>query len=213
MADRTPDDAKAQEAQAPAAGRKLPPIFTKLTFEGILLVFVPFVVFVMVFLYAMGLVPPRAAVIQVPPEDVQAARLASGVATGAAQSGTQSAAGVPAEAAQGPAAPAITPALVDSALTGKLPVPQRAAADSVAPRKAALDSIAVAVAQERGKRMKQIAKVYEQMDAASVAAIVSNMPEGDAVEILSKMTPRSAAKVLAVLGPEKAAKFSLQLAQ
>jgi len=212
MAEKTPDDAKTKDAQVKPAGRKLPPVFTKLTFEGILLVFVPFVVFLGVFLYAMGLVPPRAAVIQVPVQDLQAAGLAGGIsAQSAAREEGRTAAGTGA-AVERPAAPEITPALVDSALTGKLPT-AAAQTDSIAPTRAAIDSIAVALAQERGKRMKQIAKVYEQMNASSVAAIVANMPESDAVEILSKMTPRGAAKVLSVLDPEKAAKFSLELAR
>jgi Na+-transporting methylmalonyl-CoA/oxaloacetate decarboxylase gamma subunit len=212
MAEKTPDDAKTKDAQAKPAGRKLPPVFTKLTFEGILLVFVPFVVFLVVFLYAMGLVPPRAAVIQVPVQDLRVAGSAGGIsAQSAAREEGRTAAGTGA-VAERPAAPEITPALVDSALTGKLPT-AAAQTDSIAPKRAAIDSIAVALVQERGKRMKQIAKVYEQMNASSVAAIVANMPQSDAVEILSKMTPRGAAKVLSVLDPEKAAKFSLELAQ
>jgi flagellar motility protein MotE (MotC chaperone) len=80
-------------------------------------------------------------------------------------------------------------------------------------RQARADSVTVALAEEKAKRMKQIAKVYEQMTPASVAAIVANMPETDAVAILSRMTPRGAAKILSVLDPEKAARFSLELAQ
>jgi hypothetical protein len=213
MADQTPDDAKTKDAKAKPAGKKLPPLFTKLTFEGILLVFVPFVIFLVVFLYAMGLVPPGAAVIQVPVQDLQAAGSTGGMpAQSGAPEESRTAAGTGVVAGT-PAAPEITPALVDSALTGKLPTAEQAQGDSIAPKRAAIDSIAVALVQERGKRMKQIAKVYEQMNAASVAAIVTNMPESDAVEILSKMTPRGAAKVLSVLDPEKAARFSLELAQ
>ena len=213
MAEPTPDRAKTRDAQAKPAGKKLPPVFTKLTFEGILLVFVPFVVFLVVFLYAMGLVPPGAAVIQVAVQDLDTAgSTGAAVAHSAAreEGGLAAGTGVAAEA---PPAPEITPALVDSALTGTLPVAERVQADSTVEQRAAIDSIAVALAEERGKRMKQIAKVYEQMNASSVAAIVTIMPESDAVEILSKMTPRGAAKVLSVLDPEKAAKFSLELAQ
>jgi hypothetical protein len=213
MADQTPDDARTKDAKAKPAGRKLPPILTKLTFEGILLVFVPFVVFLVVFLYAMGLVPPGAAVIQVPVQDIQVAGSAGAAAAHSAARDEVGLAAGTGVAVETPAAPEITPALIDSALAGKLPPADEARADSIAPRRAAIDSIAVAAAQERGKRMKQIAKVYEQMNASSVAAIVANMPESDAVEILSKMTPRGAAKVLSVLDPEKAAKFSLELAQ
>jgi flagellar motility protein MotE (MotC chaperone) len=66
---------------------------------------------------------------------------------------------------------------------------------------------------ERMERIKQLAKVYEQMNASSVAAIVTNMREDDAVDILSNMKPRNAAKVLASLDPEKAAKLSLRLTE
>jgi hypothetical protein len=221
MPDKTPDDGrpkdgKADDKKAKRAGLKLPPIVTRLTFEGMLLVFVPFIVFVMVFLYTMGLVPPRAAVIQVSAATVQAAGV-GGVAGGSAEVASPAVAGGERKAAQAeqveaPAGPDITPALVDSALAGDLPV-EGAQADSSITRQARADSVTVALAEERAKRMKQIAKVYEQMTPSSVAAIVANMPETDAVEILSRMTPRGAAKILSVLDPEKAARFSLELAQ
>ena len=66
---------------------------------------------------------------------------------------------------------------------------------------------------ERLERIKQLAKVYEQMNASSVTAIISNMREDDAVAILSNMKPRSAAKVLAYLEPETAADLSLRLTE
>jgi hypothetical protein len=66
---------------------------------------------------------------------------------------------------------------------------------------------------ERLERIKQLAKVYEQMNATSVAAIVTNMREQDAVDILSNMKPRNAAKVLASLEPERAATLSLRLTE
>jgi hypothetical protein len=221
MADKRSDDAKpkagkAGDAKPKRAGFKLPPIVTKLTLEGMLLVFVPFIVFVMVFLYTMGLVPPRAAVIQVSAADVQAAGVGVAVPgqaevapSGAVEAGPETAR---ADAVRAPEGPDITPALVDSALAGDLPAGE-ARADSTVTRQARADSVTVALAEERAKRMKQIAKVYEQMAPSSVAAIVANMPESDAVEILSRMTPRGAAKILSVLDPEKAARFSLELAQ
>jgi hypothetical protein len=66
--------------------------------------------------------------------------------------------------------------------------------------------------EERASRIKQIAKVYDQMNASSVAAIVKSMSDKDAVEILSMMNPRNAARVLAALEPDKAATLSLMLA-
>ena len=66
---------------------------------------------------------------------------------------------------------------------------------------------------ERMERIKQLAKVYEQMNASSVAAIVGTMNEEDAVDILANMKPRNAAKVLASLAPEKAATLSLRLTE
>lgn len=213
MAEDTPDRGKAKDGEAKPARRKLPPIFTKLTFEGMLLVFVPFIIFVVFFLYMMGLVPPRAAVIQVSAGDLQAAGVGqlAQVTPAEAPAGGQAEATAPSEASQ--MGPDITPALVDSALAGQLPAEGPAAPDSAVAREARADSVVTAMAEEKGKRLKQIAKVYEQMTPASVAAIVANMPETEAVGILSRMTPRGAAKILSTLDPEKAARFSLELAQ
>ena len=219
MAAKPTDDAKpkvGKDGKAKPAPLKLPPVFTKLTFEGILLVFVPFVAFLLVFLYTMGLVPPRAAVIEIPVTGVQVAGMApvatSGEAT-RAEASTGPAVETPGREAAPEPSPDITPAVVDSALAGDLPTGEGASADTTLASQARADSLTMALAQERTKRMKQIAKVYEQMNPASVAAIVSNMPQTDAVAILSLMTPRGAAKILSVLDPEKAATFTLELAQ
>jgi flagellar motility protein MotE (MotC chaperone) len=67
--------------------------------------------------------------------------------------------------------------------------------------------------EERLNRVKQIAKVYDQMNASSVAAIVKSMSDKDAVEILSMMNPRNSARVLAALEPDKAARLSLMLTE
>jgi hypothetical protein len=200
---------------------------SKIPLDAVLLVAAPFVTFLVLFMYVMGLLPPRPMTVQV----VGATPLQNG------QIGSEIAARVPSQSQaapplavtkQGEEVPAVTtpepvlPTETDSLTTepgggetltgqaegldGKTEAPEDKA--QAAPQGAGGISAA-----ERMDRIKQLAKVYEQMNASSVAAIVSNMDEDDAVDILSNMKARNAAKVLASLEPEKAAELSLRLTE
>ncbi len=196
--------------------------------DAVLLVVAPFVTFVLLFMYVMGLLPPRPMTVKVvgatPMEQVQAPAV-----------------GAPEATAPTPPVEATGDLLSDAEvgrgqedMAAMLPEP----ADSItadaggaggvesAAEGSALEAAVTAEEQEgvspvetdevdedRLERIKQLAKVYEQMNASSVAAIVTNMNEDDAVAILSNMKPRNAAKVLASLEPETAAQLSLRLTE
>jgi flagellar motility protein MotE (MotC chaperone) len=221
-------DAKAGEAKAKKK-LKLPAI-PKLPLDMILLVAVPFIAFVVIFLYVMGYVPAKPVVLnvsvvspapQVEPEEAGAGEEAAGEAEAAADSSEAAApeaatAVAPRRIAAGAAAKA-APVAKDGGLTSQAPSDtsfsiERLARELGAAQAPAADLKSDAEAEAaKTKKIKQMAKVYEQMTATSVAAIVDNLPQDEAVKILSVMTPRSAAKVLAALGPEKAADMSLML--
>jgi hypothetical protein len=198
----------------------------KVPLDAILLVVAPFVTFVMLFMYVMGLLPPRPMTVKVvgaAPLEAPEVGPAVAEATADVQRVGPAAEGVP-DAAGGnrldetPARPQAADSVSmspDNAASGE-PI-----ADGSAPDTAYIDEAAVGksptetaeVDGDRVQRIEQLAKVYEQMNASSVAAIVANMREDDAVAILSRMKPRNAAKVLASLDPEKAATLSLRLTE
>jgi hypothetical protein len=217
MADKDkPEDAN-EKKKGLLGGSKVP-------LDAVLLVVAPFVTFVMLFMYVMGLLPPRPMTVRV---------------VGAA----------PMEEAEKPAVSgreeAVLPSSVDNPTRGgevrdqagivplppepidKIPIDaggaalpeqtsEETASEARATEEGAEDELsggAVDVDEDRMERIKQLAKVYEQMNASSVAAIVTTMNEDDAVDILSNMKPRNAAKVLASLAPEKAATLSLRLTE
>ena len=72
---------------------------------------------------------------------------------------------------------------------------------------------AIAALQERieelkGKRKKEIAKIYESMDPKAAAKILANLSEDEVLEIILNMKRRQAAKILAELNARKAAKIT-----
>jgi cytoskeletal protein RodZ len=210
-------DAKADAGKGQPQKRKLSLALPKLPLDMIVLVAIPFIAFVVIFLYAMGYIPAKPVVLTLsvvnpvsydsqaqsegpenlsPPATADTASVAtesSEVPTeeGLAASRATSASGTAADTAFSIEQLANELGLADSMMTLARP-----------------DTLSE---PEKAKKVKQMAKVYEQMNASSVAAIVDKLPEDEAVRILSVMTPRSAAKVLAALGPEKAADMSLIL--
>jgi hypothetical protein len=191
-------------------GRKLFSGGGKFPTDAVLLVVVPFVSFMLLFMYAMGLIPPRPPHVQLvdalPVEEKEEAvtepdeRLAprlpeptpgqqepEDVQSRVSSEGTTEAVEVLAD--EGGEAGGVT----------SQEVAGFASADTTM------------TDEERLMRIKQLAKVYEQMNATSVAAIVTAMEDRDAVGILANMKPRNAAKVLASLEPQRAAALSVML--
>jgi hypothetical protein len=193
---------------------------SKVPLDAVLLVVVPFVTFVLLFMYVMGLLPPRPMTVKV----VGAATIAE----------AEEPAAVPPQAVEIAAEPPaysgseeqidvipLLPELIDTVAVEAGGMddagPEQAGPTDVPgvedTRDESSSSDDAENGEERTERIKQLAKVYEQMNASSVAAIVTTMDEDDAVDILSNMKPRNAAKVLASLEPEKAAKISLRLTE
>jgi hypothetical protein len=199
---------------------------SKVPLDAVLLVVVPFVTFVMLFMYVMGLLPPRPMTVKV----VGAAPVEETTET---ESGHHEESVIP-EVVESPAA--IVSAVEAPGQEDNVSVHEEPA-DTISAESGG-DSSSKEIREETGpsepvtvdasegpraesaevdedrlERIKQLAKVYEQMNASSVAAIVTTMNENDAVDILSNMKPRNAAKVLASLAPEKAATLSIRLTE
>ncbi len=218
MADKDKPEEVTEKKKGLLSGSKIP-------LDGVLLVVVPFMTFVVLFMYVMGLLPPRPMTVRVvgattmdrveapvagtmeaaapvmPPETGR--ELAPGTED---RSGPEVMRPLPPESAENVVADA---GGVESSTQGS--APESAVTDQGV--EAAPSTEVAGVDEERMERIKQLAKVYEQMNASSVAAIVANMHEDDAVDILSNMKARNAAKVLASLEPETAAKLSLRLTE
>lgn len=227
MADKGEAVAKGADAgDAVAAGtetkakRKIKvPALPQVPMGMIVLVAVPFLVFVGVFLYAMGYFPGKPVVFNVSvvkpdgtPADTSAAHTgaaAAGAGEHAVQADSSAATEQHLPAVEGPEGLSQIGATSQAGADTSYGLEQMARdlglGDSLAGAPVILSEA------EKTKRIKQMAKVYEQMPAASVASIVDNLPEDEAVKILAVMTPRSAAKVMSALGPEKAAVMSLML--
>jgi hypothetical protein len=180
--------------------------------DGLVIVLAPFVIFVLLFLYVMGFIPPQPVVIEVAGNASAAAD--STITPGDRPIGRA----VPGPAEYREALPALEwpgATAVQDVEDGVMTTAGAAQSETVYVEPAALTAEVTPAdeAEAREKKIKQLAKVYERMNASSVASIVANMSDQDAVEILSRMNPRNAAKVLATLDPEKAAEFSLLLTQ
>lgn len=221
MADKDKPEETTEKKKGLLSGSKVP-------LDAVLLVIAPFVTFVLLFMYVMGLLPPRPMTVKVvgaaPMEQVQAP------APGAPEASTptqhveatgdilsdaevgkspQDMAAVLPEPADGVTADAGGASGVESVAEESAPEAAVAAEEVEGVSPMQTDD----VDEDRLESIKRLAKVYEQMNASSVAAIVTNMNEEDAVDILANMKPRSAAKVLASLEPETAAKLSLRLTE
>ena len=213
-------DATADTGERQPEKRKISLKLPKLPLDMIVLIGIPFVAFVVIFLYAMGYIPAKPVVLSVSVVNPLSGQSGpqSGVPEGLPAAAAESASvvteqydvtageGVAEGQAEGQATSA-SGAVADTALSIERLAGELGLADSLR-MKSEPDSLADA---EKAKKFKQMAKVYEQMNATSAAAIVDKLPGDEAVRILSVMTPRTAAKILAALGPEKAADMSLML--
>lgn len=220
MADKDkPEDAN-EKKKGLLGGSKVP-------LDAVLLVVAPFVTFLVLFMYVMGLLPPRPMTVRVvgaaPMEEAEKpavsgreeAVLPSSVG---AVDNPMRGGDVRDQAGIAPLPPEPLDNIPVDADGSALPeqIGAEAASEAPATEEGAEDEPSAgagAVDEDRMERIKQLAKVYEQMNASSVAAIVTTMNEDDAVDILSNMKPRNAAKVLASLAPEKAATLSLRLTE
>jgi flagellar motility protein MotE (MotC chaperone) len=178
----------------------------KVPLDIILIVIVPFTGFLVLFMYLAGLIPAQPIVVEIP-GDAVVRQLDEEPAE---------------EPVQAPPAETTTEPVVEQP-----PAPQpktetaeqeseslQETVEQVPPSEADKPLIIKdPIDEERMNRVKQIAKVYDQMNASSVAAIVKSMSDKDAVEILSMMNPRNSARVLAALEPDKAARLSLMLTE
>lgn len=177
--------------------------------EVILIVVVPFALFLGLFMYLAGLIPAQPIVVEIPQDAVVRDMGEVSGGTGRAEQATQS----PTETSQ----PETETAAAEVAEEEKEPEtePLKETVEQVPEESSSLPAPVPRdpIDEERAARVKQIAKVYDQMNATSVAAIVKSMGDDDAVEILSMMNPRNAARVLAALEPDKAARLSLMLTE
>jgi len=219
MADKDKPEENKEKRKGLLSGSRVP-------LDAVLLVVAPFVTFVVLFMYVMGLLPPRAMTVKVvgaaPMEESQRPDPVQTEDTFPSSYGTPDEAiqtgeavdhgnivSAQAEPTDSVSLDASGPALSQEGIEGTPPgVPETEDEEPEEPTEAAPE-----VDSDRMERIQRLAKVYEQMNASSVAAIVTTMNEEDAVDILASMKPRNAAKVLASLAPEKAATLSLRLTE
>jgi len=183
----------------------------KVPLDVILIVVVPFAGFLVLFMYLAGLIPAQPIVVEIPSGAV-VRQLGEEAVEATAQAPV---AETPTQAAPQQATPQQSaPPPAESGTTQPVNEPLQETVEQVPPSVAEKPLIVKdPIDEERAGRIKQIAKVYDQMNASSVAAIVKSMSDKDAVEILSMMNPRNAARVLAALDPDKAATLSLMLTE
>lgn len=60
----------------------------------------------------------------------------------------------------------------------------------------------------QGKRLVELGKMYEKMEAAQAAELITELDEGLAVDILARMKSKSVGRILNNLEPDKAARLS-----
>jgi len=65
--------------------------------------------------------------------------------------------------------------------------------------------------QAESTRIAQLARLYDGMDARSVAKLAANLDDATVVAILPRMKPKNASQVLALLPAKRGAKLSKQL--
>ncbi len=217
MADEVkPEDAEKAEGKKQGLASKIP-------LDAVLLVAVPFVVFVILFMHVMGFLPPQPLRIKVitppaqaeqthgnlsqaPVEETQQRQATERQSQVEAPALEDTTAGQPAETAE--------PEAGNSKAETTQPQPEVAKSQESKAKEQVAGSETEEVEEkaseeiDRTNKFKQLAKVYEQMKASSVAAIVTKMSDEEAIQVLVNMKPRNAAKVLAALEPERAAKLS-----
>jgi hypothetical protein len=186
---------------------------SKIPLDAMLLVLVPFAVFVLIFMYFTGLLPPEKLDVELvsatPSEEIETPAPEPVEPTVKPPEPTRVVVDT-AEVSESPDTSSVAP-VTEGVPEGEAMLQEEGEDEDIPVWVAEADS-AMSI-EEKMKKVKQLAKVYEQMNAASVAAIVNNMDDDEAVGILSNMKPRSAAKVLASLDPEKAAVISRRLTE
>lgn len=225
------DDVRTEEAEKPE-GKKTP-LASKIPLDAVLLVAVPFIVFVILFLHVMGFLPPQPLRIKVitPAAEAQQNQTQEPQATAEqkapednsqkvlpqdqAQPGGENTASMGAQSGQPEEAKGL--ASEASGTQETQPKPE-ASIERKKPEEGTTQELAkkeqkASEDTDHEQKLKQLAKVYEQMKASSVAAILTNMSDEEAIEVLANMKPRNAAKVLASLEPERAAKLSRLLTE
>ena len=65
--------------------------------------------------------------------------------------------------------------------------------------------------QAKTNRVSNLAKLYDGMDARSVAALMANLDDATVVSILPRMKTKNASQVLALFPPKRGAKLSKQM--
>lgn len=178
----------------------------KVPLDVILVVVVPFAGFLVFFMYLAGLIPAQPIVVEIPGDAV--------VRPLNEEIGEKPVQAPPAESAPQAASQQAPVPQPEPEVAQQVSEPLQETVEQVPPSVAGKPLIVNdPIDEERLSRVKQIAKVYDQMNASSVAAIVKSMSDKDAVEILSMMNPRNSARVLAALEPDKAARLSLMLTE
>ncbi|MBD3179651.1 MAG: hypothetical protein GF417_08570 [Candidatus Latescibacteria bacterium] len=101
-------------------------------------------------------------------------------------------------------------------LRGDLEVEKKAVAESREELLDYLDRIQTALAesdQEREKRVRKLAKLYDSMDPGEAAGVISNLDMELSVEIISRMKERKAAGLLEALPDELASSISREIGE
>jgi hypothetical protein len=193
---------------------------SKFPLDAIIIVVVPFLVFVFLFLHVMGFLPPQPLRVKVIVPESQASETESKGNPEEARNPEEAynpqqasvlGAGVTQPAASKPSEQVAIDAQgqkpeVDQG--GNAGQPPQQAISSKDLEAEASGNAGGSGDMENEARLKQMAKVYEQMKPASVAAIMSTMSDSEATEILKRMKARDAAKILALMEPERAARLS-----
>lgn len=208
MADET------KPAEEHAASKGILGMGSKIPLDAIIIVVVPFLVFVFLFLHVMGFLPPQPLRVKVIMPESQASEAQSTNSLGETQQIDQSTASSNEKmvdlASQGVLTEATQQSVADQANNASqdvekpLPSTVEVKGDTTKPVGGEINNEA---------RLKQLAKVYEQMKPASVAAIMSTMSDYEATEILKRMKPRDAAKILALIEPQRAARLSRMMTE
>ncbi|MGQ9603166.1 MAG: MotE family protein [bacterium] len=208
------DETKQVESQGQEGAKGILGMGSRIPLDAIIIVVAPFLLFVFLFLHVMGFLPPQPLRVKVIMPETEASEVQS--LGSEDQSDKQ---GQPGGSMTGPAAEPSQQSQIDVKAEPKLgesKVNENEPADALS---AGLES-ALGTGKAEGSsstedeaHFKQIAKVYEQMKPASVAAIMSTMSDSEVTEILRRMKARDAAKILALIEPQRAARLSKMMTE
>lgn len=207
------DETKPTEGQVASKG--ILGMGSRVPIDAVIIVVVPFIVFVFLFLHVMGFLPPQPLRVKVIMPESQASEAQSKGSVGESQQIDQSmpqsldqALAQPSQAvlnAPGQVKPGVDQTDIESQIVEE-PLPLNAEVSTDTTR-ATVDDTA------NQARLNQLAKVYQQMKPASVVAIITTMSDYEASEILKRMKPRDAAKILALMEPQRAARLSKMMTE